>query len=50
MSEDQQVLLDDIPVARLDLYAGVGHGVHLARPERVVSDIAGFLTSTSRSR
>lgn len=46
---DQQVLLDGIPVSRLDLYEGVGHGVHLARPERVVSDIVGFLTSANRS-
>lgn len=41
------MLLDGIPVVRLDLYEGVGHGVHLALPERVVSDIAGFLTSIS---
>lgn len=50
VSADQQVLLDAIPLSRLELYDGVGHGVHLARPERVVSDIAGFLSSTSRSR
>jgi len=49
VSGDQQVLLDAIPGSRLDLYEGVGHGVHLARPERVVSDIAAFLSSTDRS-
>lgn len=47
---DQQVLLDALPVSRLDLYQGVGHGAHLARPERVVRDIAGFLSSTRHSR
>lgn len=46
---DQQVLLDAIPASRLDLYEGVGHGVHLARPEHVVSDIVGFLSSISRT-
>ena len=30
---------------RLELYEGVGHGVHLARPERVASHIAEFLSS-----
>ena len=44
VGEDQQVLLDAIPDARLEVYAGVGHGVHLAHPERIVSDIVGFLT------
>lgn len=47
VSDDQQVLRGGIPVVRLDLYEGVGHSVHLALPERVVSDIAGFLTSSS---
>lgn len=50
VSEDQQVLLNGIPDARLEWHDGVGHGVHLAQPERVVSDILGFLTSTRRSR
>jgi pimeloyl-ACP methyl ester carboxylesterase len=50
VSEDQPLLLDAIPDARLEPYEGVGHGVHLAQPERVVSDIVGFLTSTRRSR
>ncbi len=39
VSEDQQVLLNAIPDARLETHEGVGHGVHLAHPEHVVSDI-----------
>lgn len=46
---DQQVLLDAIPDSRLDLYEGAGHGVHLAWPERVVDDIAAFLSSIART-
>ena len=49
VSEDQQLLLDAIPDARLNMYAGVGHGVHLAQPEHVVSDIVGFLNSSRPS-
>ena len=41
VSEDQQVLLNAIPDARLETHEGVGHGVHLAHPEHVVSDIVG---------
>lgn len=47
VSEDQQVLLDGIPDARLELYEGIGHGVHLAEPSRVANDIADFLTETT---
>lgn len=43
VSDDQQVLLDAIPDARLALYKGAGHAVHLAQPTRVVNDIVGFL-------
>lgn len=50
VSDDQQVLLDAIPSARLALYNGVGHSVHLAQPGRVVSDIVDFLTSTASFR
>lgn len=50
VSEDQSVLSDAIPDARLELYAGGGHGVHLARPKHVANDIVGFLTSTIPSR
>lgn len=48
-SDDQQAMLDAIPRARLTLYRGVGHGVHLAYPKRVVSDIVDFLASTTSS-
>jgi pimeloyl-ACP methyl ester carboxylesterase len=47
VSDDQQVLLGAIPGARLMLYNGVGHGVHLAQPGRVVNDIVDFLTATA---
>jgi pimeloyl-ACP methyl ester carboxylesterase len=50
VSDDQQVLLGAIPGARLSLYNGVGHGVHLAQPGRVVNDIVDFLTATASSR
>ena len=50
VSADQQVLLRAIPAARLALYSGGGHGVHLAQPERVVNDIVDFLTATASSR
>lgn len=49
VSQDQQVLLEAIAGARLALYDGIGHGVHLAQPERVVSDLVAFLTSTTPS-
>ena len=45
VSDDQRVLLDNIPNARLSLYDGIGHGVHLARPARVVDDIVDFLAA-----
>lgn len=40
---DQQVLLDRIPDAELVVYAGVGHGPHLAHPDRVAMDLAEFV-------
>jgi pimeloyl-ACP methyl ester carboxylesterase len=43
VSSDQDVILDGIPDARLVLYKGVGHGVHLGQPTRVVNDIVDFL-------
>jgi pimeloyl-ACP methyl ester carboxylesterase len=43
VSSDQDVILAGIPDARLVLYKGVGHGVHLAQPIRVVNDIVDFL-------
>ena len=48
-ADDQQVLLDAIPNARLSLYTGAGHGVHLAQPARVVNDIVVFLADTTPS-
>lgn len=47
VGDDQDVLLGAIPDARLVVYDGVGHGVHLARPGRVVSDVVTFLTDLS---
>ena len=41
--DDQQVLLDTIPNAALVVYDGVGHGPHLAHPERVATDLAEFV-------
>lgn len=43
--DDQQVLLDRIPEAELVVYDGVGHGPHLAHPDRVAADLVGFLHS-----
>lgn len=41
--DDQQVLLDRIPDAELVVYDGVGHGPHLACPDRVAADLAAFM-------
>ncbi|MDX6325241.1 MAG: hypothetical protein QOK15_1595 [Nocardioidaceae bacterium] len=41
--DDQQVLLDRIPDAELVVYDGVGHGPHLAHPDRVAADLAAFV-------
>ena len=43
--EEQEALLDAIPVAELRTYAGVGHLVHWEQPERVADDIARFTDS-----
>ena len=43
VGDDQQVLLDRIPDARLVVYDGVGHAPHLAHPDRVVADLAEFV-------
>jgi len=42
---DQDVLLRGIPDARLVVYQGYGHGVHLAQPDRVVDDLVTFLAT-----
>jgi len=47
VSNDQHALLDAIPDARLVLYEGGGHAVHLAQPTRVVNDIVDFLATTT---
>lgn len=40
---DQQVLLDRIPDAQLIVYDDVGHGPHLAIPDRVARDLTAFM-------
>lgn len=50
VSDDQQVLLDGIPDTRLVLYEGLGHGPHLAAPDRVIDDILDFLAHADASR
>lgn len=47
VSNDQRALLDAIPDARLVLYQGAGHTVHLAQPTRVVNEIVDFLATTT---
>lgn len=41
--EDQRVLLDRIPDTKLVVYERVGHGPHLAHPDRVAADLAEFV-------
>ena len=40
--DEQEALLDAIPLAELRRYPGVGHLVHWEQPERVAADIARF--------
>jgi pimeloyl-ACP methyl ester carboxylesterase len=40
--DEQQALLDAIPLAELRSYPGVGHLVHWEEPEQVAADIARF--------
>jgi pimeloyl-ACP methyl ester carboxylesterase len=42
---DQDVLVHGIPDARLIVYEGAGHGVHLEYPERVIHDLVEFISS-----
>jgi pimeloyl-ACP methyl ester carboxylesterase len=37
------MLLRGIPGARLVVYKGVGHAVHLAQPDRIIGDLVDFL-------
>jgi pimeloyl-ACP methyl ester carboxylesterase len=46
----QELLLRGIPDARLVVYKGVGHAVHLAQPDRVVRDLVDFLAETVSPR
>lgn len=50
VGSDQQVLLHAVPRARLLRYPGVGHGVHLALPDRVVDDVVDFLAAATPGR
>jgi pimeloyl-ACP methyl ester carboxylesterase len=43
VSSDQEMLLRGIPGARLVVYEGVSHAVHLAQPDRVIGDLVDFL-------
>lgn len=44
---DQDVLANGIRDARLVVYPGAGHGVHLEQPDRVVGDLSDFVASLS---
>ncbi len=46
VSEDQGIIRRAIPGARLLVYKGVGHAVHLAQPDRVVNDLLDFVAKT----
>ena len=43
VSSDQEMLLRGIPGARLVVYKGVGHAVHLSQPDRIIGDLVDFL-------
>jgi pimeloyl-ACP methyl ester carboxylesterase len=47
---DQEVLQRAVRRARVLRYPGVGHGVHLALPDRVVDDVVGFLATVAPGR
>lgn len=49
VGSDQELLLRAIPDARIVVYKGVGHAVHLAHPDRVVRDLVDFLAGTASS-
>jgi pimeloyl-ACP methyl ester carboxylesterase len=42
-ADDQERLLTAIPNARLTVYQGTGHGLHVERPRRFVRDLVRFL-------
>lgn len=39
---EQDVLLDALPDARLEVYEGVGHALHWEQPRRFAADVAAF--------
>ena len=43
VGSDQHTLLRGIPDAQLVVYEGVGHGVHIAHPDRVIKDLIAFV-------
>jgi pimeloyl-ACP methyl ester carboxylesterase len=47
VSSDQDVILRGIPDARLVVYKGYGHAVHLAQPDRVIDDLVEFLAKAA---
>ncbi|MFI2752111.1 alpha/beta fold hydrolase [Cellulomonas sp. P22] len=44
---DQDTIVNRIRGARLVVYPGAGHGVHLEQPDRVVNDLADFVAGLS---
>ena len=46
VSEDQQIIRGALQDARLKVYKGVGHAVHLAYPDRIVDDLIEFVAQT----
>jgi pimeloyl-ACP methyl ester carboxylesterase len=46
VSEDQEIIRRAVPDARLQIYKGAGHAVHLARPDRIVDDVVDFVAKT----
>jgi pimeloyl-ACP methyl ester carboxylesterase len=39
---EQDVLLETLPDARLEVYEGVGHALHWEEPDRFAADVAAF--------
>lgn len=46
---DQEAILRGIRGARLVVYEGAGHGVHLEQPDGVVRDLVDFVTDVART-
>jgi pimeloyl-ACP methyl ester carboxylesterase len=45
---DQDTLIDAIPNARLEVYQGAGHELHVEEPERFAGDLAAFIEERVR--